>query len=87
MIEIGGGERRVPGRREPPRAIIEAFAGDVDIVAVQHAMDEPGRHVPRRQACGAGDDMVEQPHRIVRLLAVKMAQDVADERAHPVLVL
>ena len=41
MVEISGGEVLVPLGREPPRAIIEALAGDVDIVAVEHAVDEP----------------------------------------------
>ena len=40
MVEIGRGEALVPLGREAPRAIIEALAGDVDIVAVEHAMDE-----------------------------------------------
>src|SRR3546814_12630261 len=32
MVEIGGGEAGVPGRVEAPGAVIEALAGDVDIV-------------------------------------------------------
>ena len=40
MVEISGGELRVPVGREAPRAVIEALAGDVDIVAVEHAVDE-----------------------------------------------
>ena len=47
MVEIGRGEVRVPIGREPPRAVIEALAGDVDIVAVEHAMDEAGGDVAR----------------------------------------
>ena len=67
LVEISGGEGRVPGRREPPRAVIEAFAGDVDIVRIEHAVDEPG------QRRGAGEDEIEQAQRIVAILAIECA--------------
>ena len=51
-------------------------------------MDEPRRHVPRRQPRGARDDVAEQLHRRVgfRLFAVQLAQRVFDEAAHVRLV-
>jgi hypothetical protein len=52
MVEIGGGEAAVPIGRPAPRAVVEALAGDRDIVAVEHAVDEAGGDVgggePRR---------------------------------------
>src|SRR3954453_15416678 len=45
MVEISGRELRVPFGREPPWSVIEAFAGDVDVVAVEDAVDEPGGEV------------------------------------------
>src|SRR3546814_7872871 len=48
MVEIGGGEAGVPGRVEAPGAVIEALAGDVDIVRIEHAVDEPRRHIAGR---------------------------------------
>ena len=52
LVEIGGGEGRVVGRQEPPRAVVEALAGDVDVVGVEDAVDE-ARGDPAR--AGAGD--------------------------------
>ena len=54
MVEIGRGEVRVVAGQEAPRAVVEALAGDVDVVRVQHAVDEARgdplrahpRHVP-----------------------------------------
>src|SRR6476646_9169465 len=34
LIEISGGEFGIIGGQEPPRPVIETFAGDVDVVAV-----------------------------------------------------
>jgi hypothetical protein len=50
-------------------------------------MDEPRRHVARRQRRGAADDQIEQPQRIVRFLAIQVAQHIAHRRAHALLVL
>src|SRR5438270_6347165 len=61
MVEIGCSEVRIPMRREAPRAVIEAFAGDIDVVAVEHAVDEAGGEVRGGEArCGLADE-VEQP--------------------------
>ena len=60
MIEIGGGEAGIPGRGKAPGAVIEAFAGDVDIVGVEHAVDEAGGHILRRHARRAFDGMINQ---------------------------
>src|SRR3546814_9125087 len=57
--------RSVPGRVEAPGAVIEALAGDVDIVRIEHAVDEPRRHIAGREPRGAADDVIEQPHRRV----------------------
>src|SRR3546814_10260891 len=88
MVEIGGGEAGVPGRVEAPGAVIEALAGDVDIVRIEHAVDEPRRHIAGREPRGAADDVIEQPHRrvVARFLAVIMAQHISGQRAQPVFV-
>src|SRR3546814_2522493 len=77
MVEIGGGEAGVPGRVEAPGAVIEALAGDVDIVRIEHAVDEPRRHIAGREPRGAADDVIEQPHRrvVARFLAVIMRSE------------
>ena len=84
MVEIGGGEARVPSRREAPRAVIETLAGHVDIVGVEHAVDEACRHVAGGQRRGAIYDEIEQPRRCIlaRVLAIKVAEDIADQPLH-----
>ncbi len=84
MVEIGRREIVVPSRREPPRAIVEALAGDVDIVAVEDAMDEAGGHVARGEPCRCTGHEVEQAKGIflrfaLGLLAVELFQAIADE--------
>ena len=69
MVEIGGGEVRVPVRREAPRAVIEALAGDVDIVAVEHAVDEAGGEIGGGELRGRRADEVEQAQRILGIVA------------------
>src|SRR5690606_10071997 len=49
FVEIGGGEGGVAHWNEPPGAVIEAFAADVQIVGVEHAMNEPRRHPATRE--------------------------------------
>src|SRR3546814_18151011 len=80
--------RSVPGRVEAPGSVIEALAGDVDIVRIEHAVDEPRRHIAGREPRGAADDVIEQPHRrvVARLLAVIKAQNISGQRAQPVFV-
>src|SRR3546814_1232373 len=75
--------RSVPGRVEAPGSVIEALAGDVDIVRIEHAVDEPRRHIAGREPRGAADDVIEQPHRrvVARFLAVIMAQHISGQRA------
>src|SRR5258706_14389156 len=88
MVEIGGGEPRIPDRCEPPRSIVEALSGHIDVVAVEHAVDEPGRNIAARQPRGSPADMVEQSHRAIlaRLLAIEMAEDITKQPPHAVLV-
>src|SRR3546814_8350639 len=50
MVEIGGGEAGVPGRVEAPGAVIEALAGDVDIVRIEHAVDRSEEHTSELQS-------------------------------------
>ena len=45
MVEIGCGKAGLPMGGEAPRAIIEAFPGDIDIVGIEHAMDKAGGHI------------------------------------------
>src|SRR5690242_9536176 len=84
MVEIGGGEVVVPLRREPPGAVVEALAGDVDIVAVKDAVDEARDHVAGGEFRGCAGDEVEQAKavflRIVdRLFAVELLKAVANQ--------
>ena len=67
VIEIGGGKARLPGRQPAPRAIVEAFAGDVHVVGIEHAVDEACHHIACCKIGHALDDVVHQPHR--RLIA------------------
>src|SRR5205823_9368206 len=79
MVEIGGGELRVPQWRESPGAIVEALAGDIDVVAVEHAVDEAGGEVGGGQPGGCRCDAIEQPKRILpvvfrRLLGIEVLE-------------
>src|SRR3546814_17004425 len=49
LVEVSGGKAWFPSGREAPRTIIEAFAGHVDIVAVEHAMNKARRHIGCRE--------------------------------------
>src|SRR3546814_10526836 len=60
LVEIGGGERAIPCRIEPPRAIVEAFGGDRDIVGVEHAVNKARRPVGVDEARCPLHCMVEQ---------------------------
>ena len=53
MVEIGSGEMAVPEGRPAPRSVIEALGGNRDIVAVEHAVDEPGGDVGGGEPCRA----------------------------------
>ena len=63
LVEIGGDEVRVVGRQEPLRAVVEALAGDVHVVGVEHAVDEAGRHPLRPHAGDAGARALEESQR------------------------
>lgn len=65
VVEIGGGETRLPLGGETPGAVIEALPGDVDIVAVEHSMDEACGHIGRREARGALHNVTKQADRCV----------------------
>src|SRR5918993_1342604 len=86
IIEIRRGELGLPLGREAPRAVIEALAGNRDIVAVEDAVDEARGHVAGGEAGGRGRDEVEQAQRIFggvfgRRLAVKVLEAIADQAA------
>ncbi len=49
LIEIGGGEIGIVARHEAPGTVVEALAGDVDVIGVEHAM-----HEARGDPVGAG---------------------------------
>ena len=42
MVEIRRHKARIVSRDESPGAVVEALAGDVDVVGVEHAMHKPG---------------------------------------------
>src|SRR5690606_41915358 len=48
LVEIGRGKAWVPGRQPTPWAVVEALAGQVHVVRVEHAVDEAGDHVGSR---------------------------------------
>src|SRR5687768_2780770 len=84
VVEVSRGEGRVPLGREAPRAVIEALTGDGDIVAVEHSVDEAGRHVARGKPGGGAGDEIEEAQRVGagvvrRRLAVQMGEAVADQ--------
>ena len=84
MVEISGGEVGVPIGREAPRAVVEALAGDVDIVAVEHAVDEAGGEIGRGERRRRAADEIEQPQRVLgivvdRRLGVEDFEAIADE--------
>src|SRR4029079_179079 len=68
MVEISGRKRRVPLGREAPRAIIEALAGDVDIVAVEDAVDDPRGEVGGGEPGGRFADQAEQAQRVLAIV-------------------
>src|SRR3546814_21016124 len=49
LVEVSGGKAWFPSGREAPRTIIAAFAGHVEIVAVEHAMNKARRHIGCRE--------------------------------------
>ena len=84
MIEVGGREFRLPFGSEAPGAVIEALASDVDIVAVEHAVDEARGEVGRGQRRGSFAHQAEQPERIFpivggRGLGKKMFQTILNQ--------
>ena len=60
FVKISRCKIRVKAGRPAPRAIIEAFARNVDIIAVQHAMDEACRHKASGHACGLTHHMADK---------------------------
>uniref|UniRef100_A0A0N4ZIR1 LigA n=1 Tax=Parastrongyloides trichosuri TaxID=131310 RepID=A0A0N4ZIR1_PARTI len=66
LVEIGGGEARLIVRQEAPRAIVEALAGDVQIVGVQHPVHEAGRDPFRRQRRRGLDHRPQKARRVAR---------------------
>ena len=85
MVEISGGEFGLPIGREAPRPVVEALAGDVDIVAVEDAVDEAGGEIGRGELRGRGADEIEQAKRVFavvvdRLLAVEILEAIAGQR-------
>src|SRR5205085_5536617 len=84
VVEIGGGEGRLPIRREAPGAVVEALAGDRDIVAVEDAMDEAGGDVGGGEAGAFADDVGEQAGGgvLAAFLAVIVAQAIIGEALH-----
>ncbi len=47
-------------RQEPPGTVIEALAGDVDVVAVEHPVDEPGGRPLGPHPGDPGDDILQE---------------------------
>src|SRR5690349_136283 len=87
MVEISRGEVRLPLGREAPRPIVEALAGHVDIVAVEHAVDEPCGEIGGGERGGRVADEVEQAKRVLRLilrglLSEEILEAIADELPH-----
>ena len=89
MIEIGGGEAGIPGRGKAPGAVIEAFAGDVYIVGVEHAVHEAGGHILCRHARRALHRVVNQRrHRCGAAgFGCEMGEAVIDQLRQPLAVL
>src|SRR5437868_9748980 len=84
VVEVGCRERRIPLGRKAPRAVVEAFAGDVDIVAVEHAVDEAAGEKGGGESRRRLADQIEQPERIFyvvarRLLRIEVREAIADE--------
>ena len=81
LVEIGGGEARLIGRQEAPGAIVETLARDVQIVGVEHPVDETRRDPARGQSGRGLDDGAQQAGRVpCRDLWVIQAADVRDQR-------
>ncbi len=79
MVEVGRGELGIVGRQETPRAVVEALAGDVDVVGVQHAMHEAGRHpLPTEPGDPADDVGKERGGALGRVVAPGLRQIGAD---------
>src|SRR5258708_3322125 len=71
MVEICGGEFGLPVGCKAPGAIVEAFAGNVDIVAVEHAMDKACRKIGSGEVCGCTADEIKQLERMLPILFAK----------------
>ena len=90
MIEIGGREARIPLGQETPWAIVEAFARNVHIVCVQHAVDKAGHHPAGGEIGHTFDHQVHQAHRwIVAARSIvwrgrtgKLLEAIIDEPCH-----
>ena len=50
LVEIGGGEAGIEAVEEAPGAVVEALAGDVHVVGVEHAVHEAGGEPFRTEA-------------------------------------
>ncbi|MNE06383.1 hypothetical protein D3C80_989710 [compost metagenome] len=66
VVEIGGGEGRVIVGQEAPRTVVEALARHVQIVGVQHAVDEARRDPAGRQPRRGLDHGGEEARRVAR---------------------
>ena len=68
LVEIGRREARVVGRQEAPGAVVEALAGDVDVVGVEHAVNEAGGQPLGTGPRDVGDHPLQERHRARRLV-------------------
>ena len=67
LVEVGGGEGRVEAVEEAPGAVVEALAGDRDVVGVEHAVHEAGGEpLGAEPGDGADHAVVEAGDRVGR---------------------
>src|SRR4029450_2887625 len=69
LVEIGGAEFLARAGGKAPGPIVEALAGNVDIVAVEHAMDEAGCDVACSQGRGRRAGPIKQARSIFGVVA------------------
>ena len=88
MVEIGSGETGLPIRCEAPRAIVEAFPADIDIIGIEYAMDKTRGHIGSGQPGDFLRDLGEQfSCRIIgRCTAVILLEAICDQPVHQLFI-
>ena len=84
FVKISCGKLRIPIFRKAPWPIVETFAGYVDVVGVQYAMNKARCHVGRSKISDAFDRQRKQLRRWVLRQGdiIELCQAICDQLLH-----